>query len=228
MGEWIIRSNCGKLTMRKIMLPKGGDGARLWSKMESPPSLDATRPSAPFADVLAAARQIDGVSLAAMLAIFIGWFLLDTLVASLGSLQHGVRFFDISSAIADPTRIFFAADGSFQRASFALLCLSCLLLPVLPHWRASRLGWAAYLAPLALMLICGALLYSKTSGEFISAPQDARSLGNSVIRFANGLVHQGSGLVARHVAIGAGGYFAFVGCLVLAVQGMRRLRRHAP
>jgi hypothetical protein len=53
---------------------------------------------------------IDGASLAAMLAIFVGWFFAETLAVTLGSLQHGVRFFDTSSAIADPSRIFFAAD----------------------------------------------------------------------------------------------------------------------
>ena len=161
----------------------------------------------------------------AILAIFVGWFFVDTLVASLGSLQHGVRFFDISSAIADPTRIFFAVDASWQRGLFVLLCLLCLLAPILPHWRTARWAWAAYLAPLALMAACGALLYSRTSSELFSAPQNAQSLSSSVIHFANDLMHRGSGLVARHVSIGVGGYLAFAGSLVLAVQGMRRLQR---
>jgi hypothetical protein len=78
------------------------------------------------------------------------------------------------------------------------------------------------------MVICGALLYSKTSGEFFAAPADATSLGGSVIRFANDLVRRSTGLVSRHVSIGVGGYLAFAGALVLAMQGMRHLRRHAP
>jgi hypothetical protein len=196
-------------------------------QMESPRSLHAARAAAPVADILSAARRIDGASQMAILAIFVGWFFVDTLVASLGSLQHGVRFFDISSAIADPTRIFFAVDASGRRGLFVLLCLLCLLAPILPHWRTPRWAWAAYLAPLALMVVCGALLHSQTSGEFFSAPQNAQSLSSSVIRLAHGLVHRGSGLVARHVSIGAGGYLAFAGSLVLAVQGMRRLIRDA-
>lgn len=193
--------------------------------MESPRSLPAARTAAPVADILSAARRIDGASQMAILAIFVGWFFVDTLVASLGSLQHGVRFFDISSAIADPTRIFFAVDASWQRGLFVLLCLLCLLSPILPHWRTARWAWAAYLAPLALMVACGALLFSRTSSEFFSAPQNAQSLSSSVIHFANDLMHRGSGLVARHVSIGVGGYLAFAGSLVLAVQGMRRLQR---
>ena len=191
--------------------------------MESPGSLPAAPAAPPIADILRAARRIDGASQMAMLAIFVGWFFVDTLVARLGPLQHGVRFFDISSAIADPTRIFFSVDASWRRGLFVLLCLLCLLAPILPHWRTARWAWAAYLAPLALMVACGALLYSQTSSEFFTTAQDAQSLTGSVIRIANGLVHRGSGLVARHVSIGAGGYLAFAGSLALAVQGMRRL-----
>jgi hypothetical protein len=195
--------------------------------MDTPQSLDVTPAPTPFGKLSSAARQIDGLSLLALLAIFIGWFFVDTLAVTLGSLRHGVRFFDISAAIADPTRIFFGVDGSLQRIFFGFICLICLLAPLLPHWRAVRWAWLGYLAPLALMVICGALLYSKTSGEFFSAPADATSLGGSVIRFANNLVRQSTGLVSKHVAVSVGGYLAFAGSLVLAAQGMRHLRRHA-
>jgi len=209
------------------MLPKGRHGARLWVNMDTSPSPDALPAATPLDKLLRAAAQIDGVSLLAMLGILIGWFFIDTLVVSLGSLRHGVRFFDITGAIADPTRIFFGVDGFFQRIFFGLICFVCLLAPLLPHWRRYRLAWAAYLAPLALMLLCSALLYSKTSSDFVSAPGDANALGNSVMRFANDLVHRGSGLVSRHISIGVGGYLAFAGTLVLAVQGIRQFRHHA-
>jgi len=194
--------------------------------MDTPRSLDATPAPTLAGELSKAAAQIDALSLLAMLAIFVGWFFFDTLVVSLGSLQHGVRFFDISAAIADPTRIFFGVDGSFQRVFFGLVCIACLSAPLLPHWRRQRLGWSAYLAPLALMVLCGAFLYSKASGDFFPAPSDAGSLGSSVMRFANDLVNRGSGLVAKHISVGAGGYLAFAGCLLLAVQGIRQFRRH--
>jgi hypothetical protein len=173
-------------------------------------------------------NHVDRVRLFAMLCLLIGWFFLDTLVVSLGSLRHGVRFFDISSAIADPTRIFFGVDGYLQRILFGFLCAACLLSPLLPQWRPSRGAWLASLAPLGLMVVCGALLYSKTSAEFFSTPADAHTLGSGVIRLANDLVHRGSGLVARHVSIGAGGYVAFGGSLLAAVQGVSQFRRQSP
>ena len=207
------------------MQPKGCDGVRLRENMDTPRSVDALPP--PANSLSGARRPIDGVTLAAMLAIFIGWFFVDTLVVSLGSLQHGVRFFDISSAIANPMQIFFRVDSSFQRVVFGTVCLACLLAPMLPHWRRSRWAWAAYLAPLALMSISAALLYSRTSGEFFSASADPNSMGSNVIRFANNLVHQGSGLISRRISIGAGGYLAFTGSLVLALRGTRHSQRHA-
>jgi hypothetical protein len=194
--------------------------------MHTPQSLDATPAPTLLGDLSRAAARMDGLSLLALLALFIGWFFLDTLVASLGSLQHGLRFFDISAAIADPTRIFFGVDGSLRRIFFGGVCVACLLAPLVPHWRSHRLAWAAYLAPLALMTFCGVLLYAKSSGDFFPAPSDAGSLGTSVMRFANDMVNRGTGLVSKHISVGAGGYLAFAGALLLAIQGARHFRRH--
>jgi hypothetical protein len=194
--------------------------------MDTPHSLHAA-PAPTLGELTNAAREIDGISLSAMLGIFIGWFFIDTLVVGLGSFQHGVRFFDITAVIGDPTRIFFGVDGSFQRILFGLVCLVCLLAPLLPHWRRNRLAWAAYLAPLALMMLCGALLYSKTSNDFFSVSAESRSLAGGMIRFVNDRMHQGSALVSRHVSIGVGAYLAFAGSLILAVRGLRQLRHAA-
>ena len=195
--------------------------------METQQSLDAVPAPTALGRLLRAATQIDQLSLWAMLAVLIGWFFIDTLVVSLGSLQHGVRFFDMSAVIADPRRIFFGVDTPVQRILFGLICLACLLAPLAAHFRGSRAAWLAYLVPLALMVVCGALLYSKTSGEFFSAPSDANSLSGSIVRFANNLARQGSGLVSKHISVAAGGYLAFAGSLLLAVRGIRHVRRRA-
>jgi hypothetical protein len=170
-----------------------------------------------------AAAQLETASKFALLCIFVGWFFVDTLVVTIGSLQHGVRFADISAVIADPTRLFFGIQGSSHRIMFSLVCILCLLAPLLPHLQRRRVNWLAYLAPLALMVVCGALLYSRTSGELFAAPS-AGTAGSSLLRFANDLVRQGTGLVARHVAVGFGGYLALVASLVLALRGARHFR----
>jgi hypothetical protein len=174
--------------------------------------------------VAAAAARLEAPGKIAIACIFLCWFLLDTLVVTLGSLQHGVRFYDMSAVIADPSRMFFGFHGWTHRAAFGVLCLVCLAAPVLPHFRQTRMLWLMYLAPLALMGICAALLLWRTSGQFIAAPSDAGGIGGNLVQFANGLVHHGSALVSRHISIGVGGYLAFVASLVLALRGIRRYR----
>jgi hypothetical protein len=49
------------------------------------------------------------------------------------------------------------------------------------------------------------------------------------MRLANNLVRRGSGVVSRHVTVGAGGYLALIGSVVLGLQGVKRFRQvHAP
>jgi hypothetical protein len=172
-----------------------------------------------------AATQIEIAARVAMVCIFVSWFFLDTLVGTLGSLRHGIRFFDVSAVIADPSRMFFGFSGWAHRAGFGLLCLVCLFAPLLPHLRRERLWWLAYLAPVALMAICGVLLLWRTSGQFIAAPNDAGHIAGTVSQFADDLVNHGRTLMTRHVSIGVGGYLGFVSSLVLALRGVRHIRQ---
>lgn len=161
----------------------------------------------------------------AMLCIFFGWFFMNTLEVSVGSLLHGVRFLDMSAVIADPTRMFFGGDTPGHHIVFALTCLACLSAPLVAHLMKTRAGWLGHLAPLALMVTCGGLLYWRTSGELIVAPEDTASLTGSLLHLASSLAHRGTDLVARHVSIAAGSYLAVIGCLVLAFQGAQHVVR---
>jgi hypothetical protein len=192
--------------------------------MDMPGNAQTAAPPSSAAGLLNAAGQIDLSSKIAIACVFLGWFLLNTLVVTLGSLQHGLRFFDMSAVIADPARMIFGLQGSLHRIFFIPLCVICLFAPLLPHFRRIRLLWLSYAAPLALMAACGVLLFSRTSGEFIAAPSNAGRVGGNLIQFANDLVHRGGDLVARHVSIGVGGYLALAASIVLALQGVRRLR----
>jgi hypothetical protein len=178
---------------------------------------------------LQAIASMAATSKLAVICVFFGWFFMNTLVVSLGSLQHGVRFFEMSALIADPTRLFFDGDAPFQRSLFGLLCLLCLAATVLPYWVRHRQTWLAYLAPLLLMVATMLTLYWRTSGQWFASPDDAKSLTSNIVHFANDLVHRGADLVARHVAVGAGSYLALIGAVVLFVQGVRGYRdSHAP
>ncbi len=193
--------------------------------MDLPRTLDVAATQSLLSRAVRAAGELDASAKLAIICVVFGWFFMSTLVVSLGSLEHGVRFFDMGAVIANPMRLFFGVDAPFERWLFGLLCLFCAAAPLAPFIWPAKSAWLACLAPLALMLLCAAILYSRTSGEYFVAPSHASNTASSVIRFANDLVHKGSGLVSRHIAIGAGGYLALIGSAVLAAQGVRRLRR---
>jgi hypothetical protein len=177
-----------------------------------------------FARVWRAAGRLETSSKWAIVCIVVGWFFTDTLVTSLASLHRGIRFFYLPAVIADPTRMFFGVDYSMQSALFSVVCLACALAPVAAHLSTHRFARFGYLAPLVLIALCGAMLYSKASGDFFSATSD-NGIGNSVVHLANRLVARGSDLASRHVTIGSGGYLAAIASLVLAVQGIRGYRK---
>jgi len=181
--------------------------------------------------------ELDASSKLALIIVAMGWFFMNTLVASLGSFQHGVRFFDMSAIISDPTRLFFGVNAPFHRILFGLICLACLVAPLAPHLqvaptphepiplKSGKSLWLCYAAPFVLMVVCGVLLYIRTSGDFFADPGDPNSMTGSLVHFANGLVRRGSDMVSRHFSVGAGAYLALLGSSVLASQGVRRFRR---
>jgi hypothetical protein len=179
--------------------------------------------------VARAARQLDAAVWLALICVAAGWFFLDTLVVTAGPVRHGVPFYDLATVIRDPAQLF--VGGRAPRLAglvLGLVCLGALLSPLAPYLRNVRAAWLAYLTPLALLLACGALLYVRTSGDFLATPQDADSLTSGLLQLANGLIHKGSAAVSRRVSVGAGAYLALVGSLFLAARGIQRLRAPAP
>jgi hypothetical protein len=192
--------------------------------MDAPHSMEIPSARPLPARLAEAVGALEATSKLAVVCVFFGWFCMNTLVVSLGSLQHGVRFFDMSALIADPTRLFFDGDTPVHRFLFGLSCLASLAVTVLPHLVKARHAWLAYLAPLLLMVGTMLTLYWRTSGQLFAPPDDPKSMTAGIINFANDLVHRGADIVSRHVSVGAGTYLALIGAVVLFVQGVRRYR----
>jgi hypothetical protein len=209
--------------------------------MNAPPTLDVSTGRPLLGRGVQAFLELESSSKLALVIVAMGWFFMNTLVASLGSFQHGVRFFDMSAIIADPTRLFFGVNAPFHRIFFGLICLASLVAPLAPHLKVAPTAlepipfepiplekgkslWLCYAVPLVLMLVCGVLLYVRTSGDFFADPGDPNSMTGSLMHFANGLVRRGSDMVSRHISVGAGAYLALLGSSVLASQGVRRFR----
>jgi hypothetical protein len=187
----------------------------------------ATNEAPPAANPwMRAASRLDGLTWLALVCIVAGWFFLDTLVVTVGPWRRAVHFYELAAIIANPMRLFLNIDRAQLPGiiAFTLLCLGVLCTPLAPSLSRVRETWLAYVTPLALMLICGAWLYARTSGDFLNTSADTGTLTSDVVRFANDLLHRATQPVARRVSIGAGSYVAIIGCLFLAYHGVRRYR----
>ena len=171
-----------------------------------------------------AVAATDGLSKVALVCLILGWFFTDTLVATWGSLQHGVKFFDMSAVIADPSMMFFRISFSFGVLMFSLLCALCIAAPLLPHLVRRPALAVGNFAPLLLFLACAALLWHRTSGDFVPTPHDPQGIAGKVVGFANQLLNRSSAVVAHHVSVGLGGYLGLLASVALAVQGMRNMK----
>ncbi len=177
-----------------------------------------------FGKLTAAAGHLGLASVLALVCLVIGWFFTNTLVASMGPLEHDVRFFNLGDAVLNPMRLFIGGDVTAGTVAFFLVCIASLLAPLAPHWNGNRALWPAYLAPLLLLLVVALSLYLRSSHDLFATSDNADAVSRDLVRLANDLVNKGGELVARHVSVGLGGYLGLVGGLVLAYQGLRLVR----
>jgi hypothetical protein len=163
----------------------------------------------------------------AMLAqglIFIGWFVLVTLKTTVGSAGLEFHFYEVAAIIANPLRLLTGtgASAGFITIPFALLCLALILAPMVPAVGSSRFAPAIRLAPLALMLVCGAILFYQTQQDTFTAGQNTNEITTAVVNLTNALARHTGQLVARHISLGAGSWLAGAGALLFACTGMRK------
>ncbi len=150
----------------------------------------------------------------AQVLIFVGWFTLDTLRTNLGAFGRDFHFYDMAAIIANPRRLQLGLgdNSSIITVPFAILCLALILAPALVP---SRFVTAARMAPLALMLICGAFLYHMAQQDLFATNHSA-DFTTSLVQLANAVARHGGDLLARHIGIGAGTWVAGAGALLLA------------
>ena len=170
--------------------------------------------------------QLDAASWLAMLCIFMGWFVTDTLVVTLGPLQHSFRFYDMAAIAANPIQLVSGIDRAHAYVGivFGLLCLAAVFAPLAPIIWSRRAAWLANTIPLALIAGCAVLIAARSPGDYFNTPPHASLLGTDLIRFANDVVNQGATLVTKRISLGAGAYLAVIGSAFLAMRGVRRYR----
>ncbi|HEY6482445.1 MAG TPA: hypothetical protein VIY54_02860 [Steroidobacteraceae bacterium] len=173
-------------------------------------------------------RRIDGLTWTATAALAVGWFWLDALVATFGPVHHAAHFYDFPLVIQDPKWLITGLGGAHGAGTllFGLLCVAAIAAPLLPRLGYRRAAWLSASAPLLLMLLCSILLYVRASSVHIESATLGR-VGDYLARLANGTVTWAGDVVARHIAIGAGGYLAFLASLWLTLRGTFGARESA-
>ncbi|HTW37772.1 MAG TPA: hypothetical protein VMD49_04310 [Steroidobacteraceae bacterium] len=172
----------------------------------------------------------DVVALGAAACILIGWFGMSTLVTELAGVHLTFHFYNMWSVVANPTRLLTGlGDGDSVRGLlFGVLCLAIGLTVFVPYRLRQRGAWLLYLAPLALMLACGALLYERTATELFADTGRYGAIESQFVTFANKIADSMSRSLAQHITLGLGAYVSFAASLVLAARGVARFRAPAP
>ena len=164
------------------------------------------------------------LNLAAVVLVFVGWFLLNTLTTTIGAIELDFQFFDMAAIIAQPARLFtgVGSNAGWLTIPFGVLSLAILAATLAPYVSGNRLARLTRIAPLLLMIVCGAILYHETSQDTFTVAQNAGDVTNALVNLANVMARHSVGVVARHIGVGAGAWVAALGALYLAYTGLRR------
>lgn len=173
--------------------------------------------------------QLDHAALAAMAAIGLGWFAMATLVVNLGLWQQSIHFYDLLAVINDPAGRLTGINRAHPLMTlfFMLVCGVAVLAPIAPLVSTQKAAWLGYLVPFALMVLSGAILYTKTSASYFRADGTVPTAGAFLARIAQSAVARASDAVATHISIGAGAYLALLASVYLALRGVGRYRAAA-
>jgi hypothetical protein len=176
----------------------------------------------------AAAAKLDVTATVCIVLIAIGWFVMNTLVFTVGGLNQPTHFYQLAAIVEQPAMLLTGVGGHEGAiVLFSLLCWLVLVVALLvPRRRSDWAAWLAGLAPLVLMLLALVALYRAT-GAVPSAPV-THSLRDDLVRFGGDALLTVSGKVAQHIHLGAGGVLALLASVALAYHSVRRYWRRNP
>jgi hypothetical protein len=172
----------------------------------------------------ASSPRLDWAVLLPVACVACGWFFMAALITDLGALQLQFRFYNVLTLVHSPGSIATGAYG--DRATldawlFGTVCLLAVLAALAPLLSRRKIAWLGCVAPFALMVLCGAILYHGFSQDFIADNGDLGQTGSRFIHFANELAGKVGAVVARRIHVGGGGYLSLAASVFLAVKGLR-------
>ena len=171
-------------------------------------------------------RRVDPLVLIAVAAIFLGWFVLDTLVIRIGPVRHTVKFYELLAVIIDPSRVLTGLDSGhlFSSTAFGLVCATLVLACHVRSLPPRRLRPMLVCAPLLLMLLTAFLLFVRLPGDLFADPGRGAPILSDLVRLANDVFNRGAAAITR-ASTGAGLWISGTACVLLAWKGYREMGR---
>jgi hypothetical protein len=166
--------------------------------------------------------RVDMFALVCLALIAIGWFAMNTLVASFGRYTQHTAFYQMGVIMFHPAALFvgIGSGHAFALTAFTILSIVTLGAVFAPLVSAQRNAWLTGWMPLALMLGAFALVYSGGSSAQLDAATSSGSLHDDVWRLANHLIERTQNTLATHIKLGAGGVLSLGASFALAIRSL--------
>jgi hypothetical protein len=166
-------------------------------------------------------QRPDALALVCLALIALGWFAMNTLVVNFGPFTHITQFYEMGVVVTHPVALFVGVGDShaLTLTCFTLLALATLFTvmttTVAPVRRSAHLlGWL----PLALMLVCFAMLYFGGPSPQIDAAAPDSSVHDYLVRMAGHLTQHVQNTLVTHISLGAGGGLALLASALLGIR----------
>ena len=175
----------------------------------------------------AAATRLDWTVPFAVACVAFGWFFLSSLHTDLGAAQLRFHFYDALALMHAPGRVTtgpFGAAATRDAWLFGTVCVGALVAALAPMYSKTRAAWLGCVAPLALMMLTGAVLYHGVTQQLVADKGVLGDVGVRLSHLANGLADKVGALVTRRVHVGLGVYLALAASAFLALKGLRAYR----
>jgi hypothetical protein len=166
-------------------------------------------------------QRPDVLALVCLALIALGWFAMNTLVVSFGPFTHITQFYEMGVVLAHPVTLFVGVGDSHELTltCFTMLALATLFTVMTTSLvsvpRSVRLlGWL----PLALMLVCFAILYFGGPSPQIDAAAPDSSVHDYLVRMAGHLTQHLQNAMTAHISLGAGGALSLLASAALGIR----------
>ena len=172
-----------------------------------------------------AVAEFGKVPLAALLGLWLGWWVFDWMaVRVVGTQVASYSFWDMVKMLAAPNALEAMQYGRGGFGLWSLLTLLCAAAPLLPLlWRDRRASWGLT-APLVFMLVQGGRLYWGVSSAASAMQQQMGGFGANS-QMARDLSSQLQAQILHSISLGAGLFVSLAAAAVLAAFAVIRLRR---